>query len=136
MKKQKKALVTGLTGQDGSYMAELLLTEGHEVFGLVRRSSHDALERVRHLTGRVKLLDGDLSDPTSLDSAVRDSQADEVYNLAAQSFVATSWKQPIMTADITGIAVARLLESIRKFKPGAKFYQASSSEMFGKVQAV
>ena len=136
MKKQKKALVTGLTGQDGSYMAELLLQEGYQVFGLVRRSSHDALERVRHLAGKVKLVDGDLADSSSLDAAIRDVQPDEVYNLAAQSFVAASWKQPIMTADITGIGVARLLEAIRKFKADAKFYQASSSEMYGKVQAV
>jgi len=126
-------LITGITGQDGSYLAELLLEKGYEVFGLVRRSSHDALQRIRHILDRVTLVDADLTDSSSLDAAIREIQPQEVYNLAAQSFVPASWKQPILTADVTGVGAARLLEAIRKFKPDARFYQASSSEMFGKV---
>ena len=134
MAKMKKAFVTGITGQDGSYMAELLLGKGYKVYGMARRSSHDALERIRHLTGRIEIVSGDLSDSASLDFAIKDIQPDEVYNLAAQSFVPASWKQPLLTADYTGIGVTRLLEAVRRHKPDARFYQASSSEMFGKVR--
>lgn len=114
-------------------MAELLLEKGYEVHGLVRRSSYEPFGRVRHILQRLRLVDGDLTDSSSLDAAVRDVQPDEIYNLAAQSFVPASWKQPILTADVTGVGVARLLEAVRKGKPDARFYQASSSEMFGKV---
>ena len=127
----KRALVTGITGQDGSYLAEFLLEKGYEVYGLVRRASIDRRERIRHIEHRVDLLQGDLTDQTSLDEAILSAQPDEVYNLAAQTFVPISWKQPILTADVTGLGVARLLEAIRKNKPDARFYQASSSEMFG-----
>jgi GDPmannose 4,6-dehydratase len=130
----RRALITGLTGQDGSYMAELLLEKGYEVYGFVRRTSHDALGRVAHLNGRVHLIEGDLSDSASIDNAVRVSQPDEVYNLGAQSFVATSWGQPLLTADVTGVAVVRLLNAIRSIAPKARFYQASSSEMFGNAE--
>ena len=129
----KRALVTGLTGQDGSYMAELLLEKGYKVYGLIRRSSHEPFDRILHLLDKVQLIDADLTDQTSLDEAVKVSQPDEVYNLAAQSFVPVSWKQPVLTGNITGLGVTRILEAIRRVKPDAKFYQASSSEMFGKV---
>ncbi len=129
----KKALVTGLTGQDGSYLAELLLEKGYQVFGLIRRSSHEPFDRVLHLLDKVQLVDADLTDQSSLDEAVRISVPDEIYNLAAQSFVPVSWKQPALTGNVTGLGVTRLLEAIRKVKPDAKFYQASSSEMYGKV---
>jgi GDPmannose 4,6-dehydratase len=129
----KKALITGLTGQDGSYLAELLLAKGYKVFGLIRRSSHEPFDRVLHLLDKVHLVDADLTDQSSLDEAIRISMPDEVYNLAAQSFVPVSWKQPALTGNVTGLGVTRLLEGIRKVKPDAKFYQASSSEMYGKV---
>lgn len=130
----KKALITGITGQDGSYLAELLLEKGYQVYGMVRRSSVENYERVEHIRERLHFVQGDLTDQSSLDEAVKGIMPDEVYNLAAQSFVPTSWNQPVLTADVTGLGVTRVLEAIRKHKPDAKFYQASSSEMFGKVQ--
>lgn len=130
----KEALVIGITGQDGSYLAELLLEKGYQVYGLIRRSSHESTNRIFHILDRVRLVDGDLTDQSSLDKAIQEIQPDEVYNLAAQSFVPTSWNQPVLTGDVTGMGVVRILESIRKYKPDAKFYQASSSEMFGKVR--
>ncbi len=133
---EKRALITGITGQDGSYLAELLLEKGYKVFGMVRRSSVETLERVEHIRDKIELIQGDLMDQSSLDTAIQDSDPDEVYNLAAQSFVPTSWNQPTMTGEVTGLGATRLLESIRKIKPGARYYQASSSEMFGKVQEV
>ena len=132
----KKALITGITGQDGSYLAEVLLERGYAVYGLVRRSSLQRLDRIEHILERLHVVQGDLADQSSLDEAVKLVQPDEVYNLAAQSFVPTSWNQPVFTADITGAGVTRVLEAIRKNKPDAKFYQASTSEMFGKVQEV
>jgi len=129
----KKALITGITGQDGSYLAELLLEKGYEVTGAVRRSSTDHYERIDHLTDRVTLVDADLLDQSSLVAALEQSEADEVYNLAAQSFVPTSFRQPVLTAEFTAVSVARLLEAVRQVRPEARFYQASSSEMFGKV---
>jgi GDPmannose 4,6-dehydratase len=134
MKVTKRALITGITGQDGSYLAELLLEKGYEVFGLVRRASTGSFERIDHLLHQVTLISGDMCDQASLIDAVRQSQPDEVYNLAAQSFVADSWKQPEYTGDVDAIGVTRLLEAIRREKPDARFYQASSSEMFGKVK--
>jgi GDPmannose 4,6-dehydratase len=133
---KKKALITGVTGQDGSYLAELLLAKGYDVYGMVRRTSTVRYERIRHIQDKITLVQGDLSDQTSLTRAVTEIQPDEVYNLAAQSFVPTSWNQPAFTGDITGIGVTRILESIHTVKPDTRFYQASSSEMFGKVQAV
>jgi GDPmannose 4,6-dehydratase len=133
---KKKALITGVTGQDGSYLAELLLAKGYDVYGMVRRTSTVRYERIRHIQDKITLVQGDLSDQTSLTRAVTEIQPDEVYNLAAQSFVPTSWNQPAFTGDITGIGVTRMLESIHTVKPDTRFYQASSSEMFGKVQAV
>jgi len=130
----KSALITGLTGQDGSYLAELLLAKGYEVHGLVRRLSTPNTERIHHILDRLDVVEGDLTDSASLYGAVRRSEPDEVYNLAAQSFVATSWKQPILTCDVTGNGVVRLLEAIHAAAPDARFYQASSSEMFGLVQ--
>ncbi|KZL48596.1 GDP-mannose 4,6-dehydratase [Nodularia spumigena CENA596] len=127
----KKALITGLTGQDGSYLAELLLTKGYEVFGLVRRSSTSNLERINHLSGNVQIVSGDLLDQCSLMDVITDSQPDEIYNLASQSYVPLSWTQPSLTAEYTALGVSRLLESIRRCKPDARFYQASSSEVFG-----
>lgn len=127
----KKALITGLTGQDGSYLAELLLAKGYEVFGLVRRSSSSNFERITHLSNTVQILSGDLLDQCSLMDAIAQSQPDEIYNLASQSYVPTSWTQPALTAEYTALGVSRLLESIRRCKPDAKFYQASSSEVFG-----
>ena len=132
----KKALITGITGQDGSYMADLLLEKGYKVYGLVRRSSHEPTDRIHHILDRITLLNGDLTDQSSLDEAVRVSDPDEIYNLAAQSFVPVSWKQPILTGDVTGLGLTRILEAVRRVKPVARFYQASSSEMFGKVQEV
>ena len=127
----KKALITGLTGQDGSYLAELLLTKGYQVFGLVRRSSTSNLERVSHLFNQIQIVSGDLLDQTSLMDVVTETQPDEIYNLASQSYVPLSWTQPALTAEYTALGVSRLLESIRRCKPDAKFYQASSSEVFG-----
>jgi len=129
----RKALITGVTGQDGSYLAELLLSKGYEVFGVVRRASTDRFERIEHLRDRVTIIDADLLDQSSLMTALEQSQADEVYNLAAQSFVPTSFQQPVLTAEFTAVGVARLLEALRHVRPTARFYQASSSEMFGKV---
>jgi GDPmannose 4,6-dehydratase len=130
----KKALITGITGQDGSYLADLLLEKGYDVFGMVRRSSVQNLERIHHIKDRVTFVQGDLTDQSSLDEAIRTVKPDEVYNLAAQSFVPVSWNQPAFTSDVTGLGATRMLESIRKHKPDTRFYQASSSEMFGKVQ--
>jgi len=129
-----RALVTGVTGQDGSYLAELLLRKGYEVFGLVRRSSVKRLERIESFLDDITLVEGDLTDQSSLDSAVQEVQPDEVYNMAAQSFVPASWNQAVLTGDVTGLGVLRVLEAIRKHRPKAKFLQASSSEMFGKVR--
>lgn len=129
-----RALITGVTGQDGSYMAELLLNKGYEVFGLVRRSSIKKFDRIESLVDDIELVEGDLTDQSSLDSIVHSIQPDEVYNLAAQSFVPVSWKQPVLTGDVTGLGVIRILEAIRRHRPQAKFLQASSSEMFGKVR--
>lgn len=132
----KRALITGITGQDGSYLAEFLLKKGYKVYGLTRRSSTNVTGRIDHILSQVELISGDLLDGTSLISAVEQAQPDEVYNLAAQSFVQTSWNQPVLTADFTAVGVTRVLEAVRKAAPKARFYQASSSEMFGKVQAV
>lgn len=132
----KRALITGITGQDGSYLAELLLEKGYRVYGLVRRSSTVNFERIAHFQGQVEILSGDLLDQNSLLYALREAQAQEVYNLAAQSFVQTSWTQPVLTGDVTALGVTRMLEAVRAFNPEARFYQASSSEMYGKVQAV
>jgi GDPmannose 4,6-dehydratase len=133
---EKKALITGITGQDGSYLAELLLEKGYEVYGMVRRSSTENFERIDHLTDRITLIQADLLDPTSLVEALEEAQPSEVYNLGAQSFVPTSWKQPVLTAEFTAVGVTRLLEAIRRVDTGIRFYQASSSEMFGKVREV
>ncbi|MBW4627164.1 MAG: GDP-mannose 4,6-dehydratase [Brasilonema octagenarum HA4186-MV1] len=127
----KKAFITGLTGQDGSYLAELLLAKGYQVFGLVRRSSTSNLERVSHLFNQIQIVSGDLLDQSSLMDVVTETQPDEIYNLASQSYVPLSWTQPALTAEYTALGVSRLLESIRRCKPDAKFYQASSSEVFG-----
>jgi|SRR5579864_175678 len=129
-----RALITGITGQDGSYLAELLLEKNYEVFGLVRRSSVKRLERIEPLVENITLVEGDLTDQSSLDSAIRDVQPDEVYNMAAQSFVPASWNQAVLTGDVSGLGVMRVLEAVRKHRPTAKFLQASSSEMFGKVR--
>ena len=131
----KVALITGITGQDGSYLAELLLDRGYEVHGMVRRSSGENIGRIDHLTDKISLHDGDLIDQGSIIRLVRDIQPREVYNLAAQSFVPTSWQEPVLTAESTGLGVARMLEAIRTVDPQVRFYQASSSEMFGRVQA-
>ncbi len=131
---QKRALITGITGQDGSYLAEFLLTKNYQVFGLTRRTSTPNYERIKHIQDKVELIPGDLLDQQSLTSAVSYSNPDENYNLAAQSFVATSWSQPVLTGEFTALGVTRILEAVRQVKPGAKFYQASSSEMFGEVQ--
>ena len=128
------ALITGITGQDGSYLAELLLEKGYRVIGVVRRSSTTPYDRIEHLVDRVELVSADLLDQTSLTDAVHDSKPDEIYNLAAQSFVAASWTQPVLTGEFTGLGVTRMLEAMKKTAPKARFYQASSSEMFGMVQ--
>ncbi len=129
----KRALITGVTGQDGSYLAELLLDEGYEVYGMVRRSSTERFERIEHLRDRLHLVHGDLLDGSSLGRVLEESEPDEVYNLAAQSFVPTSWTEPVLTAQFTGLGVTRLLEALRSTRRDVRFYQASSSEMFGKV---
>ena len=131
-----RALITGITGQDGSYLAELLLSKGYTVYGMVRRSSQDNLGRIEHLRSRIHVLQGDLLDANSLEKILRESQPNEVYNLAAQSFVPTSWEQPILTGEFTALGVTRLLEAIRSVDRSIRFYQASSSEMFGKVREV
>jgi GDPmannose 4,6-dehydratase len=132
----KRALITGITGQDGSYLADFLLEKDYEVFGMVRRASTENFGRIEHLVGRVELLQGDLLDQASLASVLEDARPQEVYNLAAQSFVPTSWNQPVLTAEFTGVGVTRLLEAIRRVDSSIRFYQASSSEMFGKVREV
>jgi GDPmannose 4,6-dehydratase len=131
-----RALITGITGQDGSYLADLLLEKGYEVHGMVRRASTEKFERIEHLRDRITLHQGDLLDQRSLVDALRTAQPDEIYNLAAMSFVAVSWIQPTLTAEFTGVGVTRLLEAMREVCPDARFYQASSSEMFGKVREV
>jgi GDPmannose 4,6-dehydratase len=133
---ERRALITGITGQDGSYLAELLLGKGYRVFGIVRRSSTESFERIGHLTGRIELIQADLLDQYSLIEAIRASEPHEVYNLAAQSFVPTSWGQPVLTGEFTALGVTRMLEAIRAVDPQIRFYQASSSEMFGKVLEV
>src|SRR5262245_19287238 len=132
----KRALITGVTGQDGSYLAEFLLEKGYEVYAMIRRLSTPNLERIESIKDKIKLLSGDLLDQSSLDEVVRQSKPDEVYNLAAQSFVATSWPQAVYTADATAVGVTKMLEAVRRHKPDARFYQASSSEMYGKVREV
>jgi GDPmannose 4,6-dehydratase len=128
------ALITGITGQDGSYLADFLLGKGYAVVGIVRRTSHDSYERIGHLLDRVRIVPADLLDQHSLTSVIRDVRPDEIYNLAAQSFVPTSWSQPVLTGEFTALGVTRILEAVRLAHPEARFYQASSSEMFGKVQ--
>ncbi len=128
-----KALITGITGQDGSYLAELLLAKGYEVVGVVRRTSHHSYERIEHLLERVEVVAADLLDQHSLTVVLQDTRPDEVYNLAAQSYVPTSWTQPVLTGEFTALGVTRILEAIRLVHPVARFYQASSSEMFGRV---
>jgi GDPmannose 4,6-dehydratase len=127
------ALITGITGQDGSYLAEMLLEKGYQVAGVVRRTSHDSYERIEHLLGRVTIVPADLLDQHSLTMVIRDVLPDEIYNLAAQSFVPTSWSQPVLTGEFTALGVTRILEAVRLAHPQARFYQASSSEMFGKA---
>ena len=128
------ALITGITGQDGSYLAEHLLGKGYRVFGVVRRTSHHSYERIEHLLDRIEIVAADLLDQHSLTVVLQETQPDEVYNLAAQSYVPTSWTQPVLTGEFTALGVTRILEAIRLAHPSAKFYQASSSEMFGKVR--
>ena len=130
------ALITGITGQDGSYLAELLLEKGYDVHGMVRRASTEKSERIEHIRDRITLHQGDLLDQRSLVDTLRASKPDEIYNLAAMSFVAVSWVQPTLTAEFTGVGVTRMLEAVREVSPQARFYQASSSEMFGKVLEV
>src|SRR6476659_3784611 len=133
----KKAIITGITGQDGSYLAELLLEQGYAVHGLVSRASTESFERIEHLTDKITLHQADLLDQLSIIDVMKEVKPNEVYNLAAQSFVPTSWKQPVLTGEFTAIGVTRVLEAIRLLDPqGIRFYQASSSEMFGKVQEV
>lgn len=136
MKTSKTALITGVTGQDGSYLAEFLLTQGYRVVGMVRRTSTETVGRIAHLLDDIELVHGDLLDQNSLIDIVHRFQPDEVYNLAAQSFVPTSWQQPVLTGEFTALGVTRVLEALRIAKPDARFYQASSSEMFGKVVEV
>jgi GDPmannose 4,6-dehydratase len=132
----RRALITGITGQDGSYLAELLLGKGYEVIGMVRRSSTVNFGRIEKIQEQITLVQGDLLDQTSLIDIMRECQPDEIYNLAAQSFVPISWKQPVLTGEFTALGVTRMLEAMRATVPGARFYQASSSEMFGKVHEV
>ena len=134
MTDDKVALITGITGQDGSYLAEFLLEKGYTVFGMVRRSSTESFERIDHIKDKITLIEADLLDQHSIIDALKKSRPDEVYNLAAQSFVPTSWNQPVLTGEFTGLGVTRMLEAIRAVNPEIKFYQASSSEMFGKVR--
>lgn len=130
----KTALVTGISGQDGSYLAELLLEKGYDVYGLVRRLSIPNTTNISHIIDQIHLIEGDILDQTSLNTAVKEVQPDELYNLAAQSFVGTSWTQPVLTGEITGLGACRIFEAVRRECPTARVYQASSSEMFGKVQ--
>ncbi len=132
----KRALVTGITGQDGSYLAELLLEQGYEVCGMVRRASTENVERIAHVLDRITLIQADLLDQSSIVGAIEEARPQEIYNLAAQSFVPTSWRQPVLTAEFTGVGVTRMLEAVRATDPSIRFYQASSSEMFGKVREV
>ena len=132
----KKALITGVTGQDGSYLAELLLSKGYRIYGMVRRASTENVERIAHLRGKIELCRGDLLDQVSLIRLIQEIQPNEIYNLAAQSFVPVSWEQPLLTAEFTALGTCRLLEAIRLIDREIKFYQASSSEMFGKVREV
>ena len=132
----KKALITGITGQDGSYLAELLLSKGYQVFGVMRRSSTETLERIEHIKDKIEIVQGDLLDEVSLTHAMENIQPEEIYNLAAQSFVHTSWNQPVLTGEFTALGVTRMLDAIRFVCPKARFYQASSSEMYGKVHAI
>lgn len=129
-----RALITGVTGQDGSYLAEFLLEKGYEVYGIVRRSSLEKFDRIEAIQEKIRFVEGDLTDQSSLDQAVQQLKPDELYNLAAQSFVPVSWNQPVLTADVTGLGALRVMEAIRKHSPQTKFLQASSSEMFGKVR--
>ena len=131
-----RALITGITGQDGSYLAELLLDKGYEVYGMVRRSSVEKLDRIEHIKEKIKFVQSDLLDQLSIINAVKESKPDEIYNLAAMSFVPTSWAQPVLTGEFTGLGVTRMLEAVRLIGKDIKFYQASSSEMFGKVREV
>ena len=131
-----RALITGVTGQDGSYLAEFLLEQGYEVIGMVRRTSTVNFDRIHHIQEKIEIVQGDLLDQSSMMDIIAEYQPDEVYNLAAQSFVPTSWKQPVLTGEFTALGVTRLLEAIRLVKPDTRFYQASSSEMFGKAQEV
>ena len=133
---ERRALITGITGQDGSYLAELLLEKGYEVAGMVRRSSTENFDRIAHLTDRITLVQADLLDQSSLVEALEEARPNELYNLGAQSFVPTSWKQPVLTAEFTAVGVTRMLEAVRRVDPDIRFYQASSSEMFGKVREV
>ena len=132
----KTALITGISGQDGAYLAELLLDKGYEVYGIVRRLSTPNITRIEQVADRITLLDGDLTDQSSLNIAIQTAQPDELYNLASQSFVATSWNQPVLTGDVTGLGVIRVLEAVRHFCHDAKVYQASSSEMFGAAEEI
>lgn len=134
MKKQKRALITGITGQDGSYLAEFLLKKGYKVFGVTRRTSTMNFQRIAGIVDKITLLQGDLLDQNSLAQAIKEAKPDEIYNLAAQSFVPTSWNQPVLTGEFTGLGVTRMLEAMRMVKSEAHFYQASSSEMFGQVR--
>src|ERR671932_1133680 len=136
MPEQRRALITGITGQDGSYLADLLLEKGYEVHGMVRRSSTETFQRLAHIRDDIVLHTGDLLNQRSLGDVLRECQPDEIYNLAAMSFVAASWNQPVLTAEFSGVGVTRLLEAMRELVPQARFYQASSSEMFGKVREV
>jgi GDPmannose 4,6-dehydratase len=136
MVSQKTALITGVTGQDGSYLAELLLDQGYRVVGMTRRTSTDVHERIQHLVDRIQIVSGDLLDQSSMSTIIADVRPHEIYNLAAQSFVPTSWQQPVLTGEFTALGVTRVLEAIRAVDRNIKFYQASSSEMFGKVQTV
>ncbi len=128
-----RALITGITGQDGSYLAELLLAKGYEVFGVVRRTSYHSYERIEHILDRIRIIPADLLDQHSLTVALKETEPDEVYNLAAQSYVPTSWSQPVLTGEFTALGVTRILEAVRLVWPRARFYQASSSEMFGRA---
>ena len=132
----RKALITGITGQDGSYLAEFLVGQGYDVYGMVRRTSTVRYERIQHIQNQLRLVQGDMGDLASLITAISTTEPDEIYNLAAQSFVPTSWNQPVFTGDTTGLGVTRILDAVRAVNPKIKFYQASSSEMFGKVREV
>jgi GDPmannose 4,6-dehydratase len=132
----RRALITGITGQDGSYLAEFLLEREYDVFGMIRRASTESVERIAHLAERIELVQADLLDQPSLVAALEEARPDEVYNLAAQSFVPTSWRQPVLTAEFTAVGVTRMLEAIRTVDPSIRFYQASSSEMFGRAKEV